>query len=459
MRLAWLRRVVLWGGFPYVFQAGLLVVFVALAVIGLGCVAPAGVPDKLFAKSNLVTLLIWGLWWPAMVWTAVLLGRAWCMVCPLELVSNLSERLGRRLGLSQRRLGRWLAAGWLILGLYAAIQMLVPGVHLHRSPHYTAIFLWVLLGLAALTGLLLKDRAFCRGFCPVGLLLGTYGRGGMLAVRAGGVEECAACDERHCLKKCNRAKLDGRSCPSLLNPPKLNSNRDCLVCGQCIKACRPNNMRLVLRAPFSRDDAREPVASWSVTLFVMLVSGFVLGELCTESKLAQKWFLAAPEWAAHQIGWPSAAGWLEGAWALFVVPTVVWSLLAVTAWFSGACDSLSGAWRRLALPLVVIVSGGHLAKGLAKVSSWAGFLPQAISDPSGATPAKALAAQSMSSPSPLLPMPLTACLGLAILITAVFLAIREGRLAAALTREKPTAIPMVALVALFGVSILAWGLG
>ena len=114
--------------------------------------------------------LIWGLWWPAMVWAAVLLGRAWCTVCPLELVANVGERASRSLGIKQLVLGKWLRAGFLIVALYALIQMLVAGVHLHRVPAYTSIFLWSLLASALIVGLVFKDRAFCRGFCPVGLL-------------------------------------------------------------------------------------------------------------------------------------------------------------------------------------------------------------------------------------------------------------------------------------------------
>ncbi len=455
LRLKPVRRLVRWAGFPYVLQAAMLLVFVTLAVAGWATAAPAGVPAKLYAKSNLVTLLIWGLWWPAMVWAAVLLGRAWCMVCPLELVSNVSEHAARRLRVPRRPLPRWVAAGWLIVGFYALIQMCVAGASLHRNPHYTAIFLGALLGTAALAGLLLRDRAFCRGFCPVGLLLGTYGRGGMLAVRPGGREKCAACDERHCLRNCNRTKLDARSCPSLLNPPRLNSNRDCLVCGQCIKACEPDNMQLVLRPPFSRHDAREPRASWPVTLFVMLVSGFVTSELCSEWPAAQKWFLAAPEWLSHHLAPASAAGWIEGIWTLVIVPFVLWSILVGAARMSGRGGGLFETWRRLALPLAVIVAAGHMAKGLAKFSTWAGFLPHALRSPDGVATAVAIHAKSLATPAPLLPMTAAAVAGCVLIVASFILAVREMRLAGN-ARTVASAAPLVILALLFASIVVGW---
>ena len=177
MKSVWAGRLIRSFWFPYVFQALVLLVFLWMAGISWGQHAPEGVSSKLYAKTNLVTLLVWGLWWPAMVWVAVWLGRVWCLVCPMELVSNLGERIGRILKLPQGRLRGWLAAGGLIVLFYFVIQMCVAGLEVHRVPAYTSFFLWTLLGVALLTGLVLKDRAFCRGFCPVGLLLNVYGRG------------------------------------------------------------------------------------------------------------------------------------------------------------------------------------------------------------------------------------------------------------------------------------------
>ena len=285
------RALVRWAGFPYAFQGVMLVVLVTLGVLSWQQYGPDGVADGLYARTNLVQLLIWGLWWPAMVWAAVLLGRAWCMVCPLEFVADVSERLSRRAGIQQRVLGTWLRSGFAIAALYAVIQMLVAGIHLHRVPAYTSFFLFGLIGSAAIVGAVYKDRAFCRGFCPVGLLLGTYGRGGILAVRHESTEQCNDCTSHDCVLACHRMRWQGRNCPSLLNPAKLDSNRDCLICGQCIKACQPDNMQLLLRRPFHTADAREELASWPVVLFVMLVSGFVSYEVCSEWAAARAAFL------------------------------------------------------------------------------------------------------------------------------------------------------------------------
>jgi polyferredoxin len=457
LRIRPIRTVVLWPGFPYVFQALMLAVFISLAVIGWGNFAPEGVNDKLYAKTNIVNLMVWGLWWPSMVWGAVLFGRIWCMVCPLELVANGTERVARRLGVKQRVLGKWLRSGALIVGIYALIQLLVAGAHLHRVPAYTSLFLWGLLGTAGLVGFFIKDRAFCRGFCPVGLLLSTYGRGGMLAVRAGSGQICNTCPGKDCIMACNRAKLYGRSCPSLLNPPKLNSNRDCLVCGQCIKSCMPDNMQLVLRRPFHPANAREPLASWPVTIFVMIVSGFVTGELCSEWKTAQSIFLWFPERITEHLSLSSVGGWIEGVWMICVYPLLLWFILGVlTSLNSDDASIMVKSWRLLALPLAVVVSAGHMAKGLAKFTSWIGFFPHALKDPMGIMTASGISSKAIPQPAPLLSLPVVSLVGMVLVVTGIYFSIREARLANPETYHLRLA-PKLVLAVLFAFIIFGWG--
>lgn len=456
LRLRLVRAGILWRGFPYVFQAVVLAVFIVLAVIGWGHLTPAGVNAKLYAKTNLVNLVIWGLWWPAMIGVTALLGRLWCTVCPLELVSNLFERLGRGLGLRQARLPNWLVTGGLVLVLFALLQLLVPGVQLHRVPAYTSIFLWVMLAGAALTGLFLKDRAFCRGFCPVALLLNAYGRGGMLAVRGASREPCASCRENGCTAERNRYRSDARSCPSLLNPPKLESNADCLLCGQCFKACPSNNLQLLLRPPFAAADCREPLASWPVTLFVMLVSGFVTYELCGVWKAADPVFL----WVPNQVkaAWNAGAwgGWIQGLWTVFLVPLLLWLVLGAASRLLGGAKSLGEAWRRLALPMAVVVAAGHLAKGLEKFTSWAGFLPYAFREPTGVQTAVQMNAKALAQPAAWLSLPALSAITLALIGAAIWLAIREARLADPRNYRRRV-LPIVLLGGFYAFLVFGWG--
>jgi polyferredoxin len=451
-----LKALVRWAGFPYVFQAALLAFFVFMAVFAWGLFPPEGVNDKLFAKTHLINLLVWGLWWPAMVWTAVLFGRVWCAVCPLELVANVTERMGRGLGLKQRVLRKWLRAGWLIVALYALIQMLVAGAHLHRIPAYTSMFLWGLLGTAALVGFLFKDRAFCRGFCPVGLLLGTYGRGATLAVRSASGDRCGQCTGKGCVRACNRTKLDARSCPSLLNPARLDNNTDCLVCGQCVKVCEPDNMGVFLRRPFHAADAREPLASWPVVLFVMLVSGFVTYELFSEWKAAQAVFLWVPSAVTSALGAQAYEGWIKGVWMLFVLPLVVWLLLGGLVLIFRGAESMTQAWRRLALPLAVVIAFGHMCKGLAKFVSWVGFLPLAARDPVGIDTAQALAAKTLPQPGSLLPMVAVSVLAMVLVVTAAYFAVRELHLAQG-EMHRRYRLPVLVLASCFLFIVFGWG--
>lgn len=443
-----------WRWFPYVFQALSLAVVVTLAWLGLRSIVPEGVDDKLVAKGSLVTLLVWGLWWPAMVWSAVILGRAWCTVCPLELVSNMSERLGRRFGIGGRTMGRWLRGGSLVLILYLAMQMLVAGMSLHRSAVLTAWVIIALVGVALVTGLVYRDRAFCRGFCPVSLLLSTYGRSGALAMRAASPAPCRACGERVCTSDARRTAADARSCPSLLDPSRLSSNADCLLCGQCIKVCPESNMQMTLRAPFDASDSREARPRLAKTLFVVFASGFVIAELAAEWDAAKAIVQWGPHALAAAVGVESVRGWVNGIWIVLVLPALLWLLFGLIA-AEGNLRRLTGAIRTIALPMAVVVAAGHMAKAFVKGTSWVGFLPGALGDPTNHALSSSIAAGSIPKPSALVSTETAMIVGLALVALGMFLALRELRRCGALSVAR--AIPVVILTLVYAGIIAGWG--
>ncbi|MBI3191490.1 MAG: 4Fe-4S binding protein [Pedosphaera parvula] len=427
LRFAPLRKVVQWRAFPAVLQVAVLMVFIALAVLGWGRFTPEGVPGKLYAKSNLVNLVIWGLWWPAIIWVTVLFGRAWCMVCPLEFVSSRAESAAQRWGIRQRRLSHFIAAGSLAVCFFAVLQLLVPGIQLHRVPAYTSVFLVTMLAGAFVVGLVWRDRAFCRGFCPVSLLLNAYGRGGMLAMRP--AEDLPApAEDRDAVTSPIPAKAETRHCRSLLNTEKLNSNRDCLICGDCAKAA-PGRTRLLLRQPFAAADHREALAAWPLTLVVMMVSGFVTFELCGVWKAAEPCFLWLPNTLSKLLHAGAWSGWIQGLWTVVIVPLLLWLALGGATLASGGAQTLAEAWRRLALPLAVIVAAGHMAKGLEKFTSWAGFLPYAFKEPAGVQTALAMSGKTLAQPVAWLSLRDLSVAAMVLVLLAVALAVREARFA------------------------------
>ncbi|MDZ7766045.1 MAG: hypothetical protein U5K00_16770 [Melioribacteraceae bacterium] len=259
------------------------------------------------------------------------------------------------------------------------------------------------------------------------MLLNAYGRGGMLAVRAGSDDTCQGCTGKDCIMACSRNKFDARSCPSLLNPPKLNSNKDCLVCGQCIKSCEPDNMQLLLRKPFSEKDTREQKASWSLTIFIMLVSGFVTYELSTEWAAANKMFLIIPDFLTDQLGLENAAGFIKGIWTIGIFPLLLWTLLGVLTVLTKGAKSIFDAWRELALPSVIIISAGHVIKAVAKLNTWAGYIPGSIKDTNGEETAKLISA-GVNIPEAFISNLAVSIIGIFILVLAFIYSIREEKI-------------------------------
>jgi len=93
----------------------MMLVVVVLLVLNGWVIGPGYEGDelKLLRKTNLTTLIVWGLWWLGMIAASLALGRAWCAVCPMNLVARAGHWVGRRTGLARLRLGPWLRAGWL----------------------------------------------------------------------------------------------------------------------------------------------------------------------------------------------------------------------------------------------------------------------------------------------------------------------------------------------------------
>jgi polyferredoxin len=404
--------------FPLGLQVLTLGVLIALVVNGWGHGLDLdGDQLETFRKTNLTTLAVWGLWWPGMILLVLLAGRAWCTVCPMELVARVSHRISRSVwpGLP---LPRWARAAWPALGLYLLLQAMVAAASIHRLPHLTSLMLLALPLLAALAGLLLRHpRAFCVALCPAAPLLSVYGRHGLLQLDRRSDATCEQCEGRDCVGADARDRLDRRSCPSLIRPFARAPSDGCVLCFQCAKICPHDNIGYGLPAPEST--LRQAVPLRPVELaFVAVITGFVTYEVAGEAPAFAAWFRLIPEQLALLPAPIPLRSW-QAIWYLLLFPAALWGIAA-----AGACLLLRGTPLRRSLPAMLtgaaaVVAGAHAAKAMAKLGSWASYLGLSLSDPAGQATLAALEAGTLTKPARLLGMGPTAAL--ALLLTGLLL--------------------------------------
>ena len=451
------RAVLRWPGFPLGLQLVALVVVVLLVVNGLGIGLSESPSDlKTLRKTNLTTLLVWGLWWPGMMALTLGLGRAWCTVCPAELVDRVGHAVGhavgRRLGWSRLRLRGWLRAGWLIILAYLVLQVMVAGVWIHRVPHYTALMLVVLFGAALLTGLVFREpRSFCKGFCPAGVLLSVYGRYTPVQLDVRDPKVCRQCKTRDCVSQRNRYKLDGRSCPSLLQPYNRQQSDGCVLCFQCAKVCPHENIGLGIVGP-TAGSRRHRLLRPFEAVFVMMAAGFVAHEVIGEVKPLDTYFHRVPE-ALNEFAPAVGFGWFEALWFLLLFPAALWTCAIGLGYVLGYRGRLMRLLRFAATGAAPVVAMAHLAKAVAKVSSWGGFLPLAINDPRGEATFARIRDDLVTSPHLLVDFSL---IGWVMLIALMVIGWRSWRwLREAAAEDLPAARAGFAVVGAFFCLVLA----
>ena len=407
-----IRRALLWPGFPVVLQAAALVAVVALAANGWGIGPGHSAKDLLtLRKTNLTTLVVWGLWWPGMIALALAFGRAWCTVCPMELVNRATDALARRAGWPRARLPKLLGAGGVVLLAYLVLQILVAGVSVHRVPHLTSLLLVSLLGLAAVAGLVFEHpRAFCTALCPAAALLSVYGRFTRLQLDVRSRAVCDGCRTRDCVAQRNRFELDGRSCPSLIRPHSRRPSDGCVLCFQCTKVCPHANVGFGIVEPEAGSRAPRMLLPFEAA-FVMIAAGFVAHEVVGEVKWLDRYFHFVPD-LLHAWAPAVGFGWWEALWFLFLLPVAVWCLVAGIARLLGHRTGLGTLLLAAATGAAPVVAMAHLAKALAKITSWAGYLPLAAADPAGELTFSHLAEGAVARPAGLVGLSLVGWIAL-----------------------------------------------
>ncbi|MFZ3372395.1 MAG: cyclic nucleotide-binding domain-containing protein, partial [Desulfitobacteriaceae bacterium] len=191
----------------------------------------------LFAPTLTLTtkifVLVWGLWWPALVIISPFLGRLWCSVCPF---STIMDFIQKKLHLNRPVPDFFIKYDYLVVSfLFLLILWFEVFTAMRFSPAYTAAWLITVQAAAILIGILYPRHTWCHHFCPLGGFIGTASIGSMVEVRA---------DADVCLNKCTTfecyvGKDRVAGCPMSQHLPYLDNNLNCKLCFNCVRNC-PN---------------------------------------------------------------------------------------------------------------------------------------------------------------------------------------------------------------------------
>jgi len=333
---------------------------------------------KILRNTNLSNLIIWSYWWPLIVATAILFGRFWCSICPIELITSFFGKIGIR-----HKPSKFIKSGWIISLFYAII--LIIGINtfaIHRVPQYMAIYMLSLFAIAVIIGLVYEKRTFCSYICPIGHLLGLYS---LVSRRKLGViiqKTCENCKSKDCISKSNQYKFIGRSCTSGLYPAKITNNKDCILCGQCFKAC-PNDNISIKKHDIGLKLIRNIKLSWAEITFFMIVSGFVVYEILSNWSESLKILLTLPNFINEQFNIPTPfSGTVKASTLYVVLPFVFYFSLALIKKLL-VKENLKQSLSQFVLIILPIATSMHLLKALLKTTSRIPFWNFALNDTDG----------------------------------------------------------------------------
>lgn len=347
-----------------------------------GATSPADIiPYVACWRDRLVLLaqyLFWGVWWPFVILSVMLLGRVWCgVLCPEGALTEFASRHGR--GGAIPKWLRW--SGWPVV---AFILTTVYGqlTSVYDYPQAALLILGGSTIAAVAVGWLYGrgKRVWCRYLCPVSGVFALLAR---LAPVHFKVDRAAWNAHPH-----RSAAVD---CAPLLDVKHLKGGTQCHACGRC--SGHRDAVSLVPRSPNAEilgagAGGEMPPRTSEAVLLLFGMLGVAIGAF---QWTVSPWFVqgkqAAAEWlVAHDIFWPLAES--PAWWLLTRYPEVgdVFSWLdgaAILVWIAACAFVLGGFswlgvrlaarlagvdWRRQALGLVPLAGIG-LFLGLSMMSA------------------------------------------------------------------------------------------
>jgi polyferredoxin len=330
-----------------------------VAAYGLLVVVPAFLPlppdDAHWYNSVVVAAqwLFWGLWWPLVIVSMLVLGRTWCGVfCPEGTLTEAASRHG--LGRAVPRWMRW--GGWPFVA-FALTTIYGQLVSVYQYPTATLVVLGGSTLAAIVVGFVYGrgKRVWCRHLCPVNGVFGVLSRLAPFYYRV---------DAAGWAVNAAHIPVHPVNCAPMVRIKRMTGPSECHMCSRC--SGLRGSVALAARAP-NREVAGlapEEARGWDAVLIVFGMIGLAIGAFAwsatpwfvsVRTMIADRvldhgpaWLLAdnAPWWLlTHYPDAHDVFTWLDG---VLIVGWIGATALAVGGWVA-ACLGIAALPARGAL--------------------------------------------------------------------------------------------------------------
>jgi ferredoxin len=270
-------------------------------------------------------------------------GNLFCAACPFTLPRTVARRLSQH----GKRWPQILRNKWISVIVLLLFFWLYEWLDLWASPWLTAWLVIVYFVLSFALEAFFSESPFCKYVCPLGAFNFVYSMASPLQIQARDRQICRTCPGKECIN----GSESTLGCGTLLFVPMIDSNMDCTVCLDCVRACPYDNVALTSR-PILRElvEPTRQAPRWDQSFLVIGLTFF--GILNAFGMVPPVYALQArlAEWGIKTEGLRLLLVFVVGNLGLTAVTT--FGLASLSAWKTGIkASTIAARFSKAFVPL------------------------------------------------------------------------------------------------------------
>lgn len=263
-------------------QWALVAVYAVLIIVPVLLPLPARADHIWNSMTLFAQFMFWGIWWPFVLVSMVLVGRAWCgFMCPEGTLTEAASRHGLK-----RAIPRWVRWGGWPFVAFALTTIYGQMTSVYQYPGPVLLILGGSTVAAIIAGLLWGEdkRVWCRFLCPVN---GVF----RVLAKLAPLHFAVDTERWNAYRLPPGEKFQPVRCAPLVPIRTMTSNSNCHMCANC-SGFRGGAVRLALRSPNHDivNVAGLKAKPWETVLIVFGLLGIAIGAFLWS---ASPWFVQA----------------------------------------------------------------------------------------------------------------------------------------------------------------------